>query len=182
VQDSLLALTQLYGGAADVLQRARKVLPDCAEVRAALLELEQAAAHLQPLAKNIGIDLAELRGYHYHSGMVFAVYHAGSHDAIALGGRYDDLGKSFGRARPATGFSMDLRQLLGLLPAVAQPRGILAPHSNDAALQESIALLRKQGHAVVVDLLGDAALRNELNCDRELILRNSAWVVVELKY
>ena len=182
VQDSLLALTQLYGGAADVLQRARKILPDCAEVRAALLELEQAAAHLQPLAKNIGIDLAELRGYHYHSGMVFAVYHAGSHDAIALGGRYDDLGKSFGRARPATGFSMDLRQLLGLLPAVAQPKGILAPHSNDAALQESIALLRKQGHAVVVDLLGDAALRNELNCDRELILRNSAWVVVELKY
>ena len=75
---------------------------------------------------------------------------------------------------------MDLRQLLGLLPAVAQPRGILAPHSNDAALQESIALLRKQGHAVVVDLLGDAALRNELNCDRELILRDAAWVVVAL--
>lgn len=182
VQVSLLALTQLYGGATDVLQRARKILPDCAEVRAALLELEQAAAHLQPLAGSIGIDLAELRGYHYHSGMVFAAYHAGSHDAIALGGRYDDLGKSFGRARPATGFSMDLRQLFGLLPVVAQPKGILAPHSNDAALQESIASLRKQGQAVVVDLLGDAALRSELNCDRELILRNSAWVVVELKY
>ena len=182
VQASMLALTQLYGGAADVLQRARKMLPDCAEVRAALDELEQAAAHLQPLARDIGIDLAELRGYHYHSGMVFAAYHAGSHDAIALGGRYDDLGKSFGRARPATGFSMDLRQLLGLLPPVAQPKGILAPHSNDVALNESIALLRSQGHSVVVDLLGDIALRNELNCDRELILRNAAWVVVELKY
>jgi ATP phosphoribosyltransferase regulatory subunit len=181
VQTSLLALTHLYGGASEVLQRARKILPDCTEVRAALNELEQASTHLQPLAHSIGIDLAELRGYHYHSGMVFAAYHAGSHDAIALGGRYDDLGKSFGRARPATGFSMDLRQLLGLLPPVAQPKGILAPHSNDAALNESIALLRSQGHSVVVDLLGDAALRSELNCDRELILRNSAWVVVDLK-
>jgi ATP phosphoribosyltransferase regulatory subunit len=181
MQASMLALTQLYGGAADVLQRARKILPDCAEIRAALHELELAAVHLQPMAQSIGIDLAELRGYHYHSGMVFAAYHAGSHDAIALGGRYDDLGKSFGRARPATGFSMDLRQLLGLLPSVAQARGILAPHSNDAALNESITKLRKQGHAVVVDLLGDAALRNELNCDRELILRNSAWIVVDLK-
>ncbi len=181
VQSALLALTKLYGSAADVLMRARKILPDSAEIRAALDELEQAAAHLQPLAHEVGIDLAELRGYHYHSGMVFAAYHAGSHDAIALGGRYDDLGKSFGRARPATGFSMDLRQLLGLLPAQARPQGILAPHSSDVALQKSIALLRSQGHAVVVDLLGDASLRSELNCDRELILRNSAWVVVELK-
>ncbi|MGV8933593.1 MAG: ATP phosphoribosyltransferase regulatory subunit [Gallionellaceae bacterium] len=181
VQAALLALTHLYGSAADVLLRARKILPDSAEIRAALDELEQAAVHLQPLAHEVGIDLAELRGYHYHSGMVFAAYHAGSHDAIALGGRYDDLGKSFGRARPATGFSMDLRQLLGLLPAQARPQGILAPHSSDAALQECINMLRSQGHAVVVDLLGDASLRSELNCDRELILRNSAWVVVELK-
>ncbi len=180
VQDALLALPQLYGNADDVLQRARKILPDNAEICAALNELEQAAAHLQPLAHEIGIDLAELRGYHYHSGMVFAAYHRGSHDAIALGGRYDDLGKSFGRARAATGFSMDLRQLLGLLPPVAQPKGILAPHNNEQALQEAISLLRSQGHAVVVDLLGDNALRNELNCDRELILRNSAWVVVDL--
>lgn len=180
-QSSLLALTQLYGSAEDVLQRARKILPDLSEVRAALSELEQAAAHLQPLAHGVGIDLAELRGYHYHNGIVFAAYHAGSHDAIALGGRYDDLGKSFGRARPATGFSMDLRQVLGLLPAVAQPKGILAPHGNDAALNASIALLRSQGHAVVVDLLGNTAVRGELNCDRELILRDSAWVVVDLK-
>ncbi len=180
VQAALLALPQLYGNAEDVLQRARKILPDIEEIRTALQELEQAAAHLQPLAKEIGIDLAELRGYHYHNGMVFAAYHAGSHDAIALGGRYDDLGKSFGRARPATGFSMDLRQLLGLLPPLAQPKGILAPHNNDSALKESIALLRSQGLSVVVDLLGDATLRSELNCDRELILRNSAWVVVDL--
>jgi ATP phosphoribosyltransferase regulatory subunit len=181
VQAALLALPQLYGSASDVLQRARKILPDSADIRAALHELEQAAAHLSPLAHSVGIDLAELRGYHYHSGMVFAAYHAGSHDAIALGGRYDDLGKSFGRARAATGFSMDLRQLHALLPPMTQPKGILAPHKNDTALHDAIAKLRMQGHAVVVDLLGDSALRSELNCDRELILRNSAWVVVELK-
>jgi ATP phosphoribosyltransferase regulatory subunit len=181
VQAALLALPTLYGEAADVLQRARKILPASVEMSAALTALEQAAAHLQPMAHSIGIDLAELRGYHYHSGMVFAAYHAGSHDAIALGGRYDELGKSFGRARAATGFSMDLRQLLGLLLPVAQIKGILAPHSGDKALQESISLLRSQGHSVVIDLLGDTALRSELNCDRELILRSAAWVVVDLK-
>lgn len=180
VKNALLALPQLYGGV-EVIARARAMLPNYPEVMAALDELEQAATHLQPLAHSIGIDLAELRGYHYHSGMVFAAYHAGSHDAIALGGRYDDVGKSFGRARPATGFSMDLRQLHGLLEKQAQPKGILAPHNNDSVLQDKIAQLRAQGHAVVVDLLGNAAHRAELNCDRELVLRDGVWVVVELR-
>jgi ATP phosphoribosyltransferase regulatory subunit len=178
VKGALLALPELYGGV-EVLERARAVLPPYPEVQAALDQLQQAAAHLAPLAHSIGIDLGELRGYHYHSGMVFAAYHTGSHDAIALGGRYDDVGKSFGRARPATGFSMDLRQLHRLLPAEAPPKGILAPHSGDAALQEKIRELRAAGHAVVVDLLGQAGLRAELDCDRELVLRGGAWVVVE---
>lgn len=180
VKNALLELPKLYGGA-EVIAHARAVLPRYPEVTAALDELEQAAAHLQPLAHSIGIDLAELRGYHYHSGMVFAAYHAGSHDAIALGGRYDDVGKSFGRARPATGFSMDLRQLHGLLAEQVQPKAVLAPHRDDAALREKIAQLRAQGHAVVVDLLGNQALHAELNCDRELVLRDGAWVVLELK-
>ncbi len=179
-RDALLALPQLYGGV-EVIARARKVLPAYPEVTAALAALEQAAARLKPLSHTIGIDLAELRGYHYHSGMVFAAYHAGSHDAIALGGRYDDVGASFGRARPATGFSMDLRQLQGLLAKQAAPKGILAPHRDDPALQERIAALRAEGHAVVVDLLGDAALRAELDCDRQVALQNGKWVVVDLK-
>ncbi len=178
-KNALLALPQLYGGV-EVIARARAILPDYPEVVAALNELDQAAAHLQPLAHSIGIDLAELRGYHYHSGMVFAAYHAGSHDAIALGGRYDDVGKSFGRARAATGFSMDLRQLHGLLAEQAQPKSILAPHRDDAALKDKIAQLRAQGHAVVVDLLGNPALHAELNCDRELVLRDGAWQVVKI--
>jgi ATP phosphoribosyltransferase regulatory subunit len=176
LQAAFLALPILYGGI-EVIGRARASLPEYPEVSVALNELEQAAVNLQPLAQSIGIDLAELRGYHYHNGMVFAAYHAGSHDAIALGGRYDDVGKSFGRARAATGFSMDLRQLHGLLIQQPQPKCILAPHGNDNLLLEEIARLRAQGHAVVVDLLGDASLRHELNCDRELVCREGAWLV-----
>ena len=176
-QNAMLALPELYGEPADVLARARKVLPGYPEISTALNQLERAAAHLQPMAAAIGIDLAELRGYHYHSGMVFAAYHANSHDAIALGGRYDDLGRSFGRARPATGFSMDLRQLCGLLIPQAPAKGILVPYHDDAKLHETIARLRAEGHVVVVDLLGEKMHRAELECDRELVLRNGAWVV-----
>jgi ATP phosphoribosyltransferase regulatory subunit len=180
VQVALLALPQLYGGV-EVIARARAILPAYPEVTAALNELEQAAAHLKTLAGDIGIDLAELRGYHYHSGMVFAVYHAGSHDAIALGGRYDDVGKAFGRARPATGFSMDLRQLHGLLSKQEQQKTIHAPYRQDAALDAAMAALRAQGEIVVVDLLGKPEYHPELNCDRELVLRDGKWVVVEMK-
>ena len=180
IQNALLALPKLYGGI-EVINKARAILPDYPEIVSALNELEHAATHLQPLTQNIGIDLAELRGYHYHSGMVFAAYHAGSHDAIALGGRYDDVGKSFGRARPATGFSMDLRLLLGLLKIQTQPKSVLAPYIHqDKNLDAKIAELRTQGHAVVVDLLGNSAYRTELNCDRELVLRDGQWLVVEI--
>jgi ATP phosphoribosyltransferase regulatory subunit len=180
LRDALLALPALYGNCVEVLARARKQLPEHPEIRAALDDLQSISTSLQPQVTSVGIDLADLRGYHYHSGMVFAAYHAGSHDAIALGGRYDDLGKSFGRARAATGFSMDLRQLYRLLPAQAARLGICAPHSGDTALHDKIAQLRASGEAVVVDLIGDAALRGELQCDRELVLRNGAWQVVAL--
>jgi len=180
IQSALLALVQLSGGA-EVIARARAILPNRPEIISALNELEQAADQLQALAGSVGIDLAELRGYHYHSGMVFAAYHAGSHDAIALGGRYDDVGKSFGRARPATGFSMDLRQLHGLLAKRAQPKAIRAPYRQDGALNAAISELRKQGQTVVIDLLGKPEYQAELNCDHELVLRDGKWIVVESK-
>lgn len=179
-QTALLALPHLYGGI-DVIERARGQLPKLPAVEAALDDLQRAATSLNGKVDSIGIDLAELRGYHYHSGMVFAAYHAGSHDAIAVGGRYDDLGKDFGRARPATGFSMDLRQLHGLLPLQALPKTIHAPHLQDTALEAAIEALRAQGEIVVVDLLGEAAFHAELNCDRELVQRDGKWVVVEMK-
>jgi ATP phosphoribosyltransferase regulatory subunit len=180
LRGALLALPALYGDCAEVLARARKLLPDYPEIHTALDALQIVSSQLQPLVSRVGIDLADLRGYHYHSGMVFAAYHAGSHDAIALGGRYDDLGKSFGRARAATGFSMDLRQLYRLLPPQAAQLGVCAPHCDDVALRDKVAQLRAAGEAVVVDLLGDAALRKELQCDRELILRDGVWQVVAL--
>jgi len=179
VQPAFLALPQLYGGV-EVIARARSALPAYPEVTAALNELEQAAAHLKTLARDIGVDMAELRGYHYHSGMVFAAYHPGSHDAIALGGRYDDVGKAFGRARPATGFSMDLRQLHGLLAKRAQPKAIHAPYLQDTVLEATIEKLRAQGNIVVVDLLGKTEYQSELNCDRQLLLRDGKWIVVEI--
>lgn len=179
-QTAILALPKLYGGI-EVIAQARAVLPDYPELKAALDDLAQAAAHLQGAASGIGIDLAELRGYHYHSGMVFAAYHEGSHDAIAVGGRYDDVGKAFGRARPATGFSMDLRQLHGLLAKQTLAKGIHAPYRQDAGLDAAIAKLREQGEIVVVDLLGNAEYHPELNCDRELVLREGNWGVVALK-
>lgn len=180
LRNALLALPTLYGNCAEVLARARIELPEYPAIKAALDDLQSISTSLQPLVSSVGIDLADLRGYHYHSGMVFAAYHAGSHDAIALGGRYDDLGRSFGRARAATGFSMDLRQLYRLLPPQAARLGVCAPHSDDAALRDKIAQLRAAGEVVVVDLLGDATLRGELQCDRELVLRNGVWQVVAL--
>lgn len=180
LRKAILALPTLYGESADVVARARNVLPDHAEIHAALDALSAAAQHLQPLVASVGIDLADLRGYHYHSGMVFAAYHAGSHDAIALGGRYDDLGKSFGRARAATGFSMDLRQLCSLMQPQATQLGICAPHLVDAALQAKVAQLRTAGEVVVVDLAGDKAHRAELQCDRELVLHDGVWLVVAM--
>jgi ATP phosphoribosyltransferase regulatory subunit len=177
-RNALLAMPSLYGDCAEVLARARKVLPDYTEIRTALDDLQAATQQIKSLVASVSIDLADLRGYHYHTGMVFAAYHAGSHDAIALGGRYDDLGKSFGRARAATGFSMDLRQLYQLLPAQTTQKGVLAPHSDDAALRSEIVKLRASGEVVIVDLLGDVSHRTELQCDRELVLRDGAWQVV----
>ena len=180
LRNALRALPILYGNCAEVLVRARNLLPDHAEIGVALDALQAVSNKLKPLVSSIGIDLADLRGYHYHSGMVFAAYHSGSHDAIALGGRYDDLGKCFGRARAATGFSMDLRQLYRLLPSQTARLGICAPYLDDVVLHHEIAQLRAAGEVVVVDLLGDAALRGELQCDRELVLRNGVWQITAL--
>ncbi len=175
---ALMVLPTLYGSCAEVLQRARTLLPDLPEIVSALDDLQTISTKLQ--VGSMGVDLADLRGYHYHSGMVFAAYHARSHDAIALGGRYDDLGKSFGRARPATGFSMDLRQLYRLLQPQAVRLAIRAPYLNDIALSEKIAGLRAMGEVVVVSLPGSTDFPGELQCDRDLLLQDGDWQVVPL--
>jgi len=179
-RDAVLLLPQLYGGM-DVLERARQSLPDYPEIQRALADLRSIAAGVGGMAASIAFDLAELRGYHYHSGVVFAAYLPGQAHAVAKGGRYDEVGSVFGRARPATGFSMDLRVLCGALgPAAAAP-AILAPYAGDAALQDKIEALRSQGEVVVVDLPGHEAQRDELNCDRVLVLRDNQWQIEKIK-
>src|SRR3954469_21833318 len=107
---ALLLLPELYGGA-EILQVAQKKLPPLPELRKALATL-RSLARACPVP--VSFDLAELRGYHYHSGVVFDAYCKGVSAPVARGGRYDEVGKAFGRARPATGFSIDLRSLTNL--------------------------------------------------------------------
>jgi len=174
---ALLALPELYGDGA-VLDRARRALPGYPEVARALRDLKA-------LTRNgripVSVDLADLRGYHYHSGVVFAAYAPGVANAIALGGRYDEVGKAFGRARPATGFSMDLRDLARAAPEVNGARAIRAPGSGDAGLAAAIRRLRGAGEVVVVRLPGHAAETPSPECDRELAKSGGKWVVRKLK-
>jgi ATP phosphoribosyltransferase regulatory subunit len=170
---ALLALPELYGDGT-MLERARRTLPRYSEIADAL-------RHLKVLTRNgaipVSVDLADLRGYHYHSGVVFAAYAPRAANAIALGGRYDEVGKAFGRARPATGFSMDLRDLERAAPQEKGAAAIRAPHSRDPGLAVAIGKLRSAGEAVAVELPGHAAASAQPDCDRELVKRRGKWLV-----
>jgi ATP phosphoribosyltransferase regulatory subunit len=171
---ALMALPTLYGGL-EVLEKARAVLPPLPEIGEALATLARLAAAVPNLP--VSIDLADLRGYHYHNGVVFAAYAPGLPAAVALGGRYDGVGKSFGRARPATGFSLDLRELARLSPLASAAGGILAPHSGeDAELAAEIARLRAEGE-IVIEQLPDEHHSEGLHCDRQLVQRDGRWAV-----
>jgi len=114
-RDALSALPQLYGPAHDVLALARERLPDTPSISNALAALAALAKSAQPHVEALHIDLADLRGYHYQNGAIFSVFTSGLPTAIGNGGRYDGIGKAFGRARPATGFTLDLRQLASVV-------------------------------------------------------------------
>lgn len=174
-RSALAALPELYGGP-EVLARARKVLPALPEIRAALRDLSALSKQLADLVHIRSFDLGELRGYHYHSGVVFAAYANARPNAMAQGGRYDEVGKAFGRARPATGFSMDLRELAAGAGPSRESR-VLAPYRpRDGALQRAIAGLRSRGTVVIEDLPGHSRFRGELACERVLMRRNGRWV------
>lgn len=179
---ALLALPELYGGV-DVLDRAAASLPALPEITAALGELRALAGALAELP--VSFDLADLRGLHYHSGVVFAAYCAGHPGAIALGGRYDKVGKAFGRDRAATGFSLDLRELVRLAPSPARRQAIVAPQppadAQSDALRQVAAELRAAGEIVINALPGDApADWREAGCDRQLSWRDGRWQITEL--
>lgn len=180
VRRMLAALATLNGGL-EVLDRAEKELGGAAEeVRGALSQLRQLADSARKLLPdvNFNFDLAELRGYHYHTGAVFAALVPGQGRAVALGGRYDDIGEVFSRPRPATGFSTDLNALIKLVPAgVAPSRGVFAPAFGDAALEAAVAELRTAGERVIRALPGQNGTPADMGCDRKLVHQGGAWEV-----
>jgi ATP phosphoribosyltransferase regulatory subunit len=172
---AIAALTTL-NGSVEVIARARRALPRNPAVGAALAAIESLAARIGEHDVDVSVDLAELGGFNYESGLAFAAFTAASTDAIARGGRYDEVGATFGRARPATGFTMDLRQLAALAPAPAPRRAIRAPADEDPALADAIARLRAAGETVIVELPGHEDAREELACDRTLVKKEGKWL------
>ncbi len=180
---ALIALTDLNGGVT-MLDKAESVLPKLPAIAKALADLRAVAQHLNDLNVQVGFDLSELRGYHYHSGIVFAAYAQGYAGPLALGGRYDEVGIAFGRARPATGFSLDLRGVVTALAPASLAKAILAPAGNDKALLSEIEALRAEG-LVVIQALPDSQSNwqtnaDELNCDSQLVLRDGQWLIEKL--
>jgi len=150
--EMLLALAELNGGV-EVLEQAKQVLENAPDdVQQALISLQTIAELTTTRLPNVTLnfDLSELRGYHYHTGVVFAAYQAGTAQAIAMGGRYDDIGEDFGNAQPATGFSLDLKTLITQqLKTNSQQDTLHLPWSDDEADKAKVELLRKQGKVVI---------------------------------
>ena len=171
---AFLRLPSLYGGV-EILDVAARVLPALAPVEAALADLKKLAVAMPELP--LSFDLSDLRGYHYHNGIVFAAYHPGAAAAVALGGRYDGAGREFGRARPATGFSMDLRVVAQIVGGEDRSDAILSPYAgDDAVLASVIARLRSDGE-VVVELLPGQDAPEGPHCDRRLVAAGEQWKI-----
>jgi ATP phosphoribosyltransferase regulatory subunit len=185
VRAMLAELIWLNGGA-EVLKTARDRLKSAdPTVAEAIDNLEIIADQLQKHSPDVELhfDLAELRGYNYHTGVVFAAYIPGIGQAISQGGRYDHIGEAFGRARPATGFTADLRALMEYSAQSADelPNGIYAPAQQDDALQARIAELRASGERVVSALPGHEDDARQMGCDRKLVKEKNKWVVSPVK-
>lgn len=178
LRDAFLLLPQLYGDER-VLREAARRLPKLPQIGAALKTLRRLAQATSDLVHGIRFDLGELRGYRYHSGVVFAAYAPGWTGALARGGRYDEVGVAFGRSRPATGFSMDLRDLAGALRD-CKPRRVLAPSVDAPALARLVKRLRARGDVVVNDLPGHAGYRSELDCSHAIVRDGERWVLRSL--
>jgi len=188
VSDSVLRgmlqnLTRLSGDE-ETLSKALTVFADAPDsVKAELKELVAIAEEVKQRIPDIVLcfDLCELRGYEYHTGIVFAAYSPNYGRAVAKGGRYDHIGEVFGRARPASGFDSDLKVLARLSKKVPEKKaGILAPNIVDEKLSDFVDSLRKQGEVVITNLVNqtiDKETCEELNCDRQIVLKNNSWLV-----
>lgn len=188
LRSAMLTLPRLYGDRT-VLDKARDVLPKVPAIHKALDDLDAIIRQSPDLP--LYLDLSDLRGYHYHSGMVFAGYCAGHSTAMVLGGRYDGVGAAFGRARPATGFSLDIRELCRLAAVPSVAAGIFAPalplEANAEACEsraKAIQVLRDGGERVIDALPGEVqtpgtgeVLYSGGICDRILVQTQGKWVV-----
>ncbi len=184
LHDMLSGLADL-NGAEDVLLEARALFESAPEgVLKALDELQWLADAMRNRYPELPLyfDLAELRGYRYQTGVVFAAFVPGHGQEVARGGRYDDIGRAFGRARPATGFSLDLKTVVGLLATVPaeKPVAIFAPCSSDPELTELVNRLRQQGHRVLNELPGQKIDFTESGCNQILEKKNDRWEVSKL--
>ncbi|MEX0964596.1 MAG: ATP phosphoribosyltransferase regulatory subunit [Pseudohongiellaceae bacterium] len=182
----LRKLTRLSGDES-TLQEALSVFEDAPKsVKKVLLELVLIVEGVKERHPEITLcfDLCELRGYEYHTGIVFAAYTPDYGRAVAKGGRYDHIGEVFGRSRPASGFDSDLKTLARLSSKTyLQKKAIIAPNGSDTELLAAISALRSKGEIVITNLL-ESGLESEdledLNCDRELVLSGNKWVVEKL--
>lgn len=177
-RSALLALPELYGDRR-VLDHAARLLPALPEIVEALSDLTRLADALAEFP--LSFDLADLRGYHYHSGVVIAAYCIGSPAAVALGGRYNNFGRVFGRARPATGFSMDLRELVRLSASGNARGAIAAPWPEDDGLHAEAVRLRTLGERVMHALPGHEGSWRAAGCDRILVHDGNNWIIESLK-
>ena len=179
IQNALVALVQMYGDVS-VLSQAEKTFAAWPAILQSIKDLRRIAAackHVQ-----VTCDLADLRGYGYYSGVRFAMYVAGTSDALVRGGRYDEVGAVFGRKRPAVGFSLDLKELVSAVPAQPLKAAIRAPWGVEDGLREALAQLRSQGETVVCAMPGHESEVDEFNCDRELVHVAGKWVVRDLPH
>jgi len=181
-REGVEALLDLYGGL-DVLAAARERLPASPLLHQALDDLQWLATQLQASHPEvqIGIDLADLPGYAYYSGVRFAIYGEGRPDALVRGGRYDEVGAVFGRSRPAAGFSLDLKALAGDAAGDRCQPAIRAPWGTDTGLRAAVRALRVRGEVVVCALPGHAQETEEFHCDRELRQVGEQWAVVPIQ-
>ena len=170
----LAALVNLYGDA-QVLDAAEKALPPSAALHEALANLRWLSRHVE--GADISFDLADLRGYAYYSGARFSIYTPGASDALARGGRYDEVGAVFGRNRPAVGFSLDVKALVGVVGPRALHSAIRAPWGEADDLRAAVSAMRDRGHTVVCVLPGHESEVDEFQCDRELLQVAGQWVV-----
>jgi ATP phosphoribosyltransferase regulatory subunit len=177
-REGLAALVHMYGDE-KVLIDAEKAFKPNKYMHEQLLNLKQLAGSVkaaQPQV-NVSFDLADSRGYAYYTGVRFAIYTPGATDALVRGGRYDEVGSVFGRNRPAVGFSLDVKELVGVVPARALKAAIRAPWGTESGLRAAVQGLRTRGETVVCVLPGHEHEVQEFTCDRELVQAAGQWVV-----